>query len=150
MDDPAPGSLLGPFRVGERLGVGGMGVVFTALDTQLNRQVALKVITPYIADEPDFRARFIREAQTQASLDSPHVVQVYSFGEADGRLYIASQLIPDGDLGQMLARHGRPPARIAVNLISQVADGLDTAHDAGSSTATSSRPTCCCATATTP
>ena len=59
------------------------------------------------------------------------MVQVYSFGEADGRLYIASQLIPDGDLGQMLADHGLPPVRIAVNLISQVADGLADAHAAG-------------------
>ncbi|WP_134768111.1 serine/threonine-protein kinase [Nocardioides sp. 1609] len=128
---PEKGSQLGPFRLGRRLGVGGMGIVFLALDTQLNRQVALKVITPRIGDDEGFRARFTREAQAQASLDSPHVVQVYSFGEADGRLYIASQLIPDGDLGQMLARHGRPPARIAVNLISQVADGLADAHAAG-------------------
>ncbi len=129
--DPDTGSQLGPFRIGRRLGVGGMGIVFQALDTQLNRQVALKIITPHIGENPEFRARFIREAQAQASLDSPHVVQVYSFGEAEGRLYIASQLIPDGDLGQMLHRHGRPPARIAVNLISQVADGLVDAHAAG-------------------
>ena len=108
-----------------------MGIVFQALDTQLNRQVALKIITPHIGEDENFRARFTREAQAQASLDSPHVVQVYSFGEADGRLYIASQLIPDGDLGQMLNRHGRPPARIAVNLISQIADGLADAHAAG-------------------
>jgi serine/threonine protein kinase len=130
-DNPGVGAQLGPFRIGNRLGVGGMGIVFQALDTQLNRQVALKVITPHIGDDPEFRARFTREAQAQASLDSPHVIQVYSFGEAEGRLYIASQLIPDGDLGQMLHRHGRPPARIAVNLISQVADGLADAHAAG-------------------
>ncbi|WP_340540133.1 serine/threonine-protein kinase [Nocardioides sp. GXZ039] len=128
---PEPGAQLGAFRLGRRLGVGGMGIVFQALDTQLNRQVALKVITPHIGDDEEFRARFTREAQAQASLDSPHVVQVYSFGEADGRLYIASQLIPDGDLGQMLTRHGRPPARIALNLIAQVADGLSDAHAAG-------------------
>jgi serine/threonine protein kinase len=129
--DPEPGAELGPFRIGNRLGVGGMGIVFQALDTHLNRQVALKVISPHIGDNPEFRERFTREAQAQASLDSPHVVQVYSFGEADGRLYIASQLMPDGDLGQMLSRHGPPPARIAVNLISQVADGLADAHAAG-------------------
>ncbi|MEO9324104.1 serine/threonine-protein kinase [Nocardioides sp. C4-1] len=129
--NPGPGAELGPFRIGNRLGVGGMGIVFQALDTHLNRQVALKIITPHIGEDADFRARFTREAQAQASLDSPHVVQVYSFGEADGRLYIASQLIPDGDLGQMLHKHGRPPARIAVNLISQVADGLSDAHNAG-------------------
>ncbi|WP_139980128.1 serine/threonine-protein kinase [Nocardioides litoris] len=126
-----PGAQLGAFRLGRRLGAGGMGIVYQALDTSLNRQVALKVISPQIGDDPDFQARFRREAQAQASLDSPHVVQVYSFGEADGRLYIASQLIPDGDLGQMLAKHGRPPARIAVNLMSQVADGLADAHAAG-------------------
>jgi serine/threonine protein kinase len=126
-----PGEELGPFRIGNRLGVGGMGIVFEALDTSLNRRVALKVISPHIGDDEEFRARFIREAQAQASLDSPHVVSVYSFGEADGRLYIASQLIPDGDLGQMLSKHGRPPARIAVNLISQIADGLADAHAAG-------------------
>ncbi|GAA5142640.1 hypothetical protein GCM10023340_06440 [Nocardioides marinquilinus] len=128
---PEPGGELGPFRLGKRLGIGGMGIVFQALDTQLNRQVALKIITPHIGEDPGFRARFTREAQAQASLDSPHVVQVYSFGEADGRLYIATQLIPDGDLGQMLHRHGRPPVRVGVNLISQIADGLAVAHQAG-------------------
>ena len=128
---PEPGEQLGPFRVGARLGLGGMGVVFRALDTQLNRHVALKIIAPHLSNDADFRARFTREAQAQASLDSPHVVGVYSFGEADGRLYIATQLIPDGDLGQMLARHGTPPARIALTLIAQVADGLADAHAAG-------------------
>ncbi|MBS45247.1 MAG: hypothetical protein CMH83_19175 [Nocardioides sp.] len=129
--DPQPGDLLGPFRVGDQLGVGGMGVVYTALDTQLNRQVALKIISSRLGQDEEFRARFTREARAQASLDSPHVVSVYSFGEADGRLYIASQLIPDGDLGQMLHRHGVPPARIALHLISQVAEGLGDAHAAG-------------------
>ncbi len=130
-DHPEEGAQLGPFRIGRQLGVGGMGVVFQALDVQLNRQVALKIITPHIGDDPEFRARFTREAQAQASLDSPHVVQVYSFGEAEGRLYIASQLIPDGDLGAMLREHGCPPARIALNIIAQVADALVVAHEAG-------------------
>ena len=129
--DLGQGDELGAFRIGRRLGVGGMGLVFQALDTHLNRQVALKIITPHIAEDPEFRARFTREAQAQASLDSPHVVQVYSFGEADGRLYIASQLIPDGDLGAMLHRHGAPPQRIALDLIAQVADGLSAAHESG-------------------
>ncbi len=130
-NDLGQGDELGAFRIGRRLGIGGMGLVFQALDTNLNRQVALKIITPHIAEDPEFRARFTREAQAQASLDSPHVVQVYSFGEADGRLYIASQLIPDGDLGAMLHRHGAPPARIALDLIAQVADGLSAAHESG-------------------
>ena len=128
---PEPGELVGPFQVGDRLGVGGMGIVFRARDTQLNRDIALKVIAPHLSGDPDFQARFVREARAQASLDSAHVVQVYTFGEEGGRLYIASQLIPDGDLGQMLKRHGVPPARIALDVIAQVADGLADAHATG-------------------
>ena len=128
---PEPGADLGPFRLGRRLGAGGMGVVHEALDTQLNRHVALKIIAPHLADDVDFRRRFTREARAQASLDSPHVVAVHAFGEAEGRLYIASQLIPDGDLGRMLHRHGIPPPRVGLHLIAQVADGLADAHAAG-------------------
>ena len=128
---PESGADLGPFRLGRRLGVGGMGVVYEALDTQLNRRVALKIITPHLADDDGFRRRFTHEARAQASLDSPHVVGVHAFGEAEGRLYIASQLIPDGDLGRMLHLHGVPPARVGLHLIAQVADGLADAHAAG-------------------
>ncbi|HET9422415.1 MAG TPA: serine/threonine-protein kinase [Nocardioides sp.] len=128
---PEPGELIGTYRVGQRLGMGGMGIVFEALDTQLNRQVALKIISPHLADDQAFRARFTREAQAQASLDSPHVVHVYAHGEVDGRLYIATQLVPDGDLGQMIQRRGAPALGIAVDLIAQIASGLADAHAAG-------------------
>lgn len=128
---PDPGEMLGNFRLGRRLGLGGMGIVFEALDTQLNRRLALKVISPHLADDEAFRARFRREAQAQASLDSPHVVQVYSHGEIDGHLYIATQLVPDGDLGAMIQAHGAPPVRLALDVIAQVADGLADAHAAG-------------------
>jgi len=128
---PEPGELIGSYRVGQRLGMGGMGIVFEALDTQLNRQVALKIISPHLADDQAFRARFTREAQAQASLDSPHVVHVYAHGEVDGRLYIATQLVPDGDLGQMIQRRGAPTLGIAVDLIAQIASGLADAHAAG-------------------
>ncbi|THI94735.1 serine/threonine protein kinase, partial [Nocardioides sp.] len=128
---PVPGAQLGPYRIVRQLGVGGMGTVYEAVDTALNRSVALKVIATPLAGDPAFRARFVREAQAQASLDSPHVVQVFAHGHADGQLYIASQLIPDGDLGAMLRRHGAPPAELAVDLIAQVADGLAEAHRIG-------------------
>jgi serine/threonine-protein kinase len=123
--------MLGPYRTGRRLGGGGMGVVLEALDTVLNRRVALKVIAPDLAGDPDFRARFTREAQAQASLDSPHVVHVYGHGEDDGRLWIATQLIPDGDLGAMIRAYGAPPARTGLDLVAQVASGLADAHAAG-------------------
>src|ERR1700754_3628029 len=102
-----------------------MGVVFEAEDESLNRKVALKVISSHLAESEDFRARFRREAQAQASLDSAHVVHVYAHGvDADDRLYIAAQLIPDGDLGQMLQSYGAPPTRVALDVMAQVADGL--------------------------
>ncbi|WP_141014609.1 serine/threonine-protein kinase [Nocardioides sambongensis] len=127
----SPGDQLGPYRILRRLGQGGMGTVFEAVDVGLNRRLALKVIASDVAGDPLFRARFTREAQAQASLDSPHVVQVFAYGEVDGRLYIASQLIPDGDLGAMLRAHGAPPPRIAVSMMAQVADGLAEAHRVG-------------------
>ncbi|TYL49704.1 serine/threonine protein kinase [Nocardioides sp. BGMRC 2183] len=126
-----PGDQLGPYRINEQIGQGGMGTVFEAVDVGLNRRLALKVITPNVAGDPLFRARFTQEAQAQASLDSPHVVQVFAYGEVDGRLYIASQLIPDGDLGSMLRTYGAPPPRIALSIIAQIADGLAEAHRAG-------------------
>ncbi len=132
---PQTGETISHFRVGRRLGGGGMGVVFEALDVNLNRQVALKVIIPELADDPvsgeSFRTRFTREAQAQASLDSPHVVQVYAHGEDAGRLWIATQLIPDGDLRAMLTTHGAAPLTTALDLMEQVASGLAAAHEAG-------------------
>lgn len=128
---PAPGERIGPYEVVRQLGMGGMGVVFEAVDTVLQRRVALKVISPYLAGDPAFRVRFTQEAQAQASLDSPHVVQVFAHGEADGSLYIASQLIPDGDLGAMIQAQGAPPPGVALDLIAQVATGLADAHAAG-------------------
>ncbi len=122
---------IGPYLVDSRLGVGGMGVVYAAHDEALERPVALKVISPQLADDEEFRARFVREARAMASLDSPHVVQVYAHGETDGQLWIATQLIPDGDLGTMLRRSGAALPAVAVDLMAQVASGLADAHAAG-------------------
>lgn len=128
---PAVGERIGPYRIVRRLGGGGMGVVLEAHDEALNRQVALKVIAPHLAEDPDFRARFTREAQALASLDSEHVVHVYAHGQADGRLYLATQLVPDGDLERMIGEYGAPPVRVALDLVAQVAGGLADAHAAG-------------------
>ena len=122
---------LGPYRIVRRLGSGGMGVVHEAWDTGLERPVALKVIAPQLADDPAFRERFTREARAQAALASEHVVPVYAYGEDGGRLWIASQLVPDGDLGRLLRQYGVPPRPVALDLIGQVADGLADAHAAG-------------------
>ena len=132
---PRPGERLGHFVVGRRIGGGGMGVVFEAHDEALDRQVAIKIISPHLADDSAFRERFIREARSLASLDSTHVVHVYAHGEATpeegGRLYLVTQLIPDGDLGGLLQAYGAPPPAMALDLLAQVADGLADAHAAG-------------------
>jgi len=122
---------IGPYRLGRVLGSGGMGVVHEAWDTGLERPVALKVIAPDLAHDPELRERFTREARAQAALDSEHVVPVFAYGEDAGRLWIASQLVPDGDLGRLLREYGAPPLPVALDLIGQVASGLADAHAAG-------------------
>ncbi|MGH3361360.1 MAG: serine/threonine-protein kinase [Nocardioides sp.] len=128
---PVNGQRIGPYRVLRRIGGGGMGVVYEAEDEGLGRRVALKVIAPHLAEDDEFRARFTREAQALAALDSPHVVHVYTHDDLDGRLYLATQLIPDGDLGSMLREYGAPPSRVGLDLMAQVAAGLADAHAAG-------------------
>ena len=128
---PAPGDRIGRFLILEQLGQGGMGVVYRAREENLGREVALKIVAPHLAHDPEFRGRFIREARAQASLESTHVVAVYAHGEEDGYLYIASQLVIDGDLGRLIRTAGVPPVRDALDVIEQVASGLSDAHEAG-------------------
>ena len=128
---PSQGEQIGPYRIIREIGGGGMGVVYEAADDALDRTVALKLISPHLAADSAFRARFTREAQALAALDSPQVVHVYAHGEVDGRLYLATQLVPGGDLGAMLRHHGAPPATVALDLVAQVASGLADAHAAG-------------------
>ncbi len=130
-DDPVEGMVVGPYRIVRQIGGGGMGVVYEAADDALNRTVALKIISPHLAENDDFRDRFTREAQALAALDSPQVVHVYAYGEVDGQLYLATQLIPDGDLAAMLQQFGAPPPRVALDLVAQVAAGLSDAHEGG-------------------
>ena len=128
---PQPGEQFGRYRIVTRIGKGGMGSVFEARESGLDRPVALKVLSSELADEPAFRSRFLREARVLASLDSPHVIQVYEQGEYDDRLYIATQLVKGSDLHQLLQATGPLPVARALGLIAQVADGLSDAHAAG-------------------
>ncbi|GAB2972982.1 serine/threonine-protein kinase [Nocardioides montaniterrae] len=124
------GDRLGPYRIERCLGVGGMGTVYEATEDVLDRRVALKLIKPEHARNPDFRMRFTAEAQAQASLDSAHVAKVFAHGEVEGELFIATQLAPDGDLARRLAS-GPPPLSTALEIVAQVADGLTEAHRIG-------------------
>jgi serine/threonine-protein kinase len=126
-----PGRRLGRFTIERRLGGGGMGEVYAAREDVLDRRVALKVIAPRHAHDPEFRSRFVREAQAMARLDSAHVLPVHAHGEADGQLYLVTQLVPEGDLGRLLRERGVPPRGTALALMAQVAAGLADAHAAG-------------------
>lgn len=130
-DIPQPGDELAGFRLERVIGRGGMGVVFLAEQVALRRRVAVKVISPELAHDVAFRARFEREAQLAAAIDHPNVVAVYGAGEEDGRLYIAMRYVEGPDLGALIAREGPLAPDRAANLVAGIADALDAAHAAG-------------------
>ncbi|WZH52951.1 MAG: bifunctional serine/threonine-protein kinase/ABC transporter substrate-binding protein [Nocardioides alkalitolerans] len=126
-----PGSVVGSYEVGESIGHGGMGVVYRAVHRDLDREVALKVLAPQFSGDEDYRRRFLSEARTLARLESNHIVAIYDAGEHQGSLYLAMQLVTDGDLSSWSRRFGPMPPVMALDLLRQVTTGLATAHDAG-------------------
>jgi serine/threonine-protein kinase len=105
-----------------------MGVVYRARDPRLDRTVALKILAPELASDPDFRRRFEREARLAALIEHPNVVPVYQAGEHDGHLYLAMRLIEGTDLRATIAAERRlAPAR-AARIVAQVGEALDAAH----------------------
>jgi serine/threonine protein kinase len=129
MTEPlAQGDLLGDFEVVAVAGTGGMGVVYKARQKSLDRDVALKVIREEIANESEYRQRFMREARLAASVDHPHVVTVYDVGAEDDRLYLALQWIDGSDVKEQLKQSGRFPPKRAVSIGSQIAGALDALH----------------------
>jgi predicted Ser/Thr protein kinase len=124
------GTPFGRYQLIELLGRGGMGEVWKAYDTTIDRVVALKMLLPHYAQDPDFETRFRREARAAARLDDPHVVPIHDVGEIDGRLYVTMRLINGVDL-QTLLDAGPLEAGRAVHIIEQVASALNDAHQAG-------------------
>src|SRR6188474_895672 len=107
-----PGAAFGPYRIERLLGRGGMGEVWLATHTTLDRRVALKLLPPELAANPGFRTRFLAESRLAASLDHPHIVPIYEAGETDGRLFIAMRYVEGADLGSLIERDGPlDPAR---------------------------------------
>src|SRR5690349_1578943 len=127
---PVEGTPFGRYQLIELLGQGGMGEVWKAYDTTIDRVVALKMLLPHFAKDPDFDRRFRREARTAARLDDPHVVPIHDVGEIDGRLYVTMRLIDGADLDTVLKSGPLQPAR-AVYIIEQIAGALHSAHRAG-------------------
>lgn len=125
------GTSVGHFEILERLGGGGMGVVYKARDLRLGRLVALKFMAPSRQDSQEARVRFLREAQAVAALDHPNICTLYEIGEEeDGRIFLAMALCPGETLRDRLRRGPLPP-REAVQIALQIADGLTAAHACG-------------------
>src|ERR1035438_6294986 len=106
LDGLSAGSLIAGYRLEEQIGQGGMAVVFRAQDQRLQRQVALKILSPALATDEAFRHRFIRESRSAAAVDDPHIIPVFEAGDADGVLFIAMRYVPGGDVGTLVHRHG--------------------------------------------
>src|SRR6266704_2014783 len=114
----------GPYRVEKRIGAGGMGVVYLALDEELQRQVALKTLLPALAADPEFVARFKREAQSAAALNHPNITQIYTIGQ-EGRVpFFAMELIRGQSLEAIVKETGAIPAHVATGYMLQAARGL--------------------------
>ena len=125
----SPGTLIGIYRVESALGAGGMGEVYLATDTRLNRPVALKFVSSGAADE-DARRRFQQEVRAVSSLNHPHILTVHEAGEFQGEAFLVTEFVDGGTLAAW-AQPGTRSWRQVVDLLTGVADGLAAAHDAG-------------------
>ncbi|WP_020473042.1 serine/threonine-protein kinase [Zavarzinella formosa] len=122
---------LGQYRLIRELGAGGMGIVYEAHDTLLNRRVALKVLRPNLPSEQSARERFVREAQAMAAFSHENIVTIYQVGEAHSLSFMAMQLLEGETLEKRLDREGRLSVADAVRIGREVASGLAAAHEKG-------------------
>jgi len=125
-----PGTALGPYQILATLGAGGMGEVYKAQDTRLDRLVAVKVLPGHLASSPEALARFEREAKAVAALNHPNITGIFDFGRAGATVYVAMELLEGESLRAALAQ-GPLSARRATELAVQLAQGLAAAHDKG-------------------
>jgi len=131
MPEFAPGDVFVGHRIEGLAGRGGMGIVYRATQLDLARTVAVKVITPAFADDPDFRARFVAESRAAASIEHPNVLPVYSAGDHDGVLYIVMRYIDGPDMRALLRAGGGLDPDRAAQIVAQVGAALDAAHRHG-------------------
>ncbi len=129
------GRTLNRYKITHLLGEGGMGAVFKATDVTLQREVAVKIMHPHTAKQPNFRERFLQEARTAARLDHPSIVQVYDFGQEGSILYLVMEFIPGANLRDMLqdlkAQSKWLSLDEAVNVIRYISQAMHYAHEHG-------------------
>ena len=126
----APGDRLGPYRIDAPLGAGGMGEVYRARDTKLDRDVAVKVLPAHLADAPEALARFEREAKSVAALSHPGILAIHDFGHEGSTSYAVMELL-EGETLRLRLAGGALPFRKAVDYAGQIAHGLAAAHARG-------------------
>ncbi len=129
--DLSEGDEFAGYRIEDRLGRGGMGILYLAIEPGLDRRVALKLIAPEAAAEEIFAKRFAEESRIAAAIEHPNVVPIYAAGEEGGVPFIAMRFVSGSDLGRRIAREGRLEPERAVALIAQIGNGLDAIHAAG-------------------
>ncbi|MEA2346521.1 MAG: hypothetical protein QOG62_308 [Thermoleophilaceae bacterium] len=125
---PLIGAELGGYRLTSALSRGGMAVVYLAEDMRLGRTVVLKILAPELAEDDNFRSRFLRESRIAASIDHPNVIPIYDAGEADGLLYIAMRHVQDADLRGLLRLEAPLDVKRSISIVSQIASALEAAH----------------------
>ena len=128
--DLTAGIKVSHYKIIEKIGAGGMGVVYLALDTKLNRNVALKFLPQHLCQDEECRKRFIREAQAAAGLDHPNIAGIYEVGEHSGRPFYSMQIVEGQSLREIIAGKDMPIDKI-LKTIMQVCEGLQAAHDKG-------------------
>ncbi len=126
----SPGMRLGVYEIVDRLGAGGMGEVYRARDTQLDREVAIKTLSLERCSQPEALARFEKEARSACALNHPNIVTIYELGQSNGTRYIAMELVQGGTLRDLLMA-GPLPFRKAITIAAQIADALAKAHAIG-------------------
>src|SRR5215831_11185300 len=126
----ASGTKLGPYEILSAIGAGGMGEVYKARDTRLNRTVAIKVLPPHFSDNSEMKTRFDREAQTIAGLNHPHICVLYDVGHQEGTDYLVMECLEGETLAKRLEK-GPLPLKQVLKYGGQIADALDKAHRSG-------------------
>jgi len=126
----APGTRLGPYEIGAQIGAGGMGEVYRARDTQLHRDVAIKVLPEALAHDPERLARFEREATTLAALNHPNIAHIHGLQESDGTKALVMELVEGPTVADRIA-HGAIPVDEALPIAKQIAEALEAAHEQG-------------------
>lgn len=124
-------SLMTGYEIVDLIGRGGMGAVYKAIQTNLEREVAIKLLPPELSENPEFEARFKREAKSMAQLNHPNIVQIYDFGQtAAGHYFFVMEFVDGTDLHELI-RAGELTPSGALNAVSQICDALEFAHSKG-------------------